>query len=93
MQFVDYAEVEHVEHMSSPDDLEWSENRKLLSELDRGSLYVTVGDDMPWLQINIVPGYSLALKPVLALYWLDEIQKFYEKKHNSLSETVKGGEE
>ena len=93
MQFVDYAEMDYIKYMGDLDELQWGENGEPLTDLCEGNLYVTVDDDLPWLQINIAPGYGLALKPALALYWLDEVQKFYERKNNTLSETKIDGDE
>ena len=79
--FLDYAScvtLDYIEYVKTEEELEWGEDRKLLSELPEGSLYITTGDEQPWVQIQIAPGYGISLEPDLAIYWLSAIKKFYD---------------
>jgi len=49
-----------------------------------GWMYVTIGDDKPWLVIYGPNNFGISLEPELALYWLDEILKYYKKKNSEL---------
>ena len=85
--YVDYVEVDYIYFSDEP--FESDQEVKSLTELEKGSLFVTDGDEAPWLQVMIAPGFSFALKPELLSYWCEKAEWFYRKKNNSLSETVK----
>ena len=88
LKYLSYIEIDGVEYVRSDEDLLDMENRKTFDDLNVKQMYVTWGDDKPWLQVVATGDYSFALEPELALYWLDKIVEFYQKKNNSLSETI-----
>jgi len=44
----------------------------------KGWMYVTTGDEKPWLVIYGPNGFGISLNPELATFWLDKIKKFYD---------------
>ena len=84
LKYVSCVELDHVEHVRLEKELLTGfDDRKLTKDLPEGFLYVTWGDDEPWLQINTCEGYSISLEPQLAFYWLDRIKEFYDKYNTS----------
>lgn len=86
-EYVDYVEIDYVYY--SEEVFEAEEEVKLFDELEKSSLFVTDGDEAPWLQVMIKPGYSFALKPELLTYWCEEAERFYKKKKNLCSNQKK----
>ena len=84
LKFVSCVTIDHVEHVKTEEELQWGEDRKLLSDLPDGGLYVTTGDDEPWIQLQFGNGYGVSLEPELALHWLKAIMKFYNSSEQKV---------
>jgi len=80
MKYISYVEIDGVEYVKTEEEQKEVPGRKTFDDLYTKALFVTWGDDKPWLQVMITPNYSFALEPELALFWLDKITEFYQKK-------------
>ena len=74
-KFVNHIKIADISYAK---ELHFAEDQEL--ETVDGSLYVTIGDEEPWLVVYVDDkDFALALEPELAIYWLQKIAEYYKK--------------